>query len=49
MPQANILKTSILSSQGNLEQTIDSIKTNNTKISLKSIPSLDEILDLPYF
>jgi len=46
---ANILKSSILCSQGNLEQTLNAIKTNNIMIASQNIATLDGDILSPYF
>ena len=46
---ANILKTSILCSQGDLEKTLKAIKTNNINIASQDIATLDGYVATPYF
>ena len=49
MTKVNLLKSSILSAQGNLEQTVQAIKNNSIVISSKYVATLDENMKIPYF
>ena len=49
MLNVNILNSSILSSQGDLNETLLAIKNNDIKIASQDIPTLDEIIPTPYF
>ncbi|MFT5835714.1 MAG: 3-oxoacyl-(acyl-carrier-protein) synthase [Sulfurimonas sp.] len=49
MKSVGISKYIIKSSQGNLQQTLKSVKNQQTKISTKTIESLMEDVSLPYF
>lgn len=49
MASVGILKCVLKSAQGNLQQTVDSIKNEEIKISSKNIPSIMETLQTPYY
>ena len=49
MSNINLIKSSIRSSQGNLDETIQAIKSSKITISSKEIPSLEEMINVPYF
>ena len=49
MHKINILDYSIKSAQGDMKETLDSIKNSKIKISSKEIPSLDDNIRIPYF
>ena len=49
MHSINILDYSLLSSQGDTAQTLASIKSQNPKISLKKVATLDEDIEIPYY
>ncbi|EDZ63411.1 3-oxoacyl-[acyl-carrier-protein] synthase [Sulfurimonas gotlandica GD1] len=49
MSSVGISKYVIKSSQGNLQQTLNSIKNENIKISSKNIPAVMETITAPYF
>jgi len=49
MSSINLIKSSIRSSQGNLDETIQAIKSSKITISSKEIPSLEEMINVPYF
>ncbi|NOR57550.1 MAG: 3-oxoacyl-ACP synthase, partial [Sulfurimonas sp.] len=49
MPNINLIKTSIRSSQGNLDETVQAIKSSNIRISSKEVPTLEEKITIPYF
>ena len=48
MNSVGISKYIIKSSQGNLQQTLNSIKNENIKISSKNIPAVLETVTAPY-
>lgn len=49
MTKVNLLKSSIFSAQGDLEQTVQAIKNNTISISSKEVATLDENIKIPYF
>lgn len=49
MDNINILDYSIKSSQGDMQETLDSIKSSKVKISSKEVPTLDDKIKIPYF
>ena len=49
MPNINLIKSSIRSSQGNLDETVHAIKNSNIRISSKEVPTLEEKITIPYF
>jgi len=49
MAKVNILKSSLFSAHGNLEDTLKSIEENKLNLSSKSIETLDGLVEVPYF
>lgn len=49
MHSVNILDYSIKSSQGDIKETLDSIKSSKINISSKEVPTLDDKIKIPYF
>lgn len=49
MSKVNLLKSSIISAQGNLTQTVDAIKKSEIKISSKEVDTLEDKVKIPYF
>ena len=49
MYKVNILDYSLQSSQGNVEETLKSIKEKSTTVSLKEVATLNEKIEIPYY
>ncbi len=49
MTKINILNCSLITAQGDLASTLNSIKNNNIKISSKNVLAIDDYIDVPYF
>ena len=49
MHNINLIKSSIRSSQGNLDETVQAIKNSNITISSKDVPTMEEMINIPYF